>query len=119
MVVKIDLSHLPIGLKSIIMNSQEFSSLTKDNYYDSNDELVCLELPQESREEIIKILTVMLSKSNIEGYSVVENMIDKNEIAILKSGDLEEIGIFICAHCGTPFQSHEQMMIHQRMHYIF
>ena len=45
--------------------------------------------------------------------------IDKNEIAILKSGDLEEIGIFICAHCGTPFQSHEQMMIHQRMHYIF
>jgi hypothetical protein len=62
---------------------------------------------------------MILSKSNIEGYSVVENMIDKNEIAILKSGDLEEIGIFICAHCGTPFQSHEQMMIHQRMHYIF
>lgn len=119
MVVKIDLSHLPVGLKSTIMNSQEFSSLTKDNHYDSNDDLVCLQLPQESRDEIIKILTVILSKSNIEGYSVVENMIDKNEIAILKSGDLEEIGIFICAHCGTPFQSHEQMMIHQRMHYIF
>ena len=119
MVVKIDLSHLPDGLKSVIINNKEFSSLPKDNHYDTNEDLVCLELPQERREKVIKILEVILSKSNINGYSVVENTIDKNEIAILKSGDIEELGIFICAHCGTPFQSHEQMMIHQRMHYIF
>ena len=98
MVVKIDLSHLPVGPKSIIMNSQEFSLLTKENHYDKNDDLVCLELPQENRDEIIKILTMILSKSNIEGYSVVENMIDKNEIAILKSGDIEELRhIYLCS----------------------
>jgi hypothetical protein len=76
-------------------------------------------LPQEDREKIIKILVGILSKSRIEEYIVVENTMDESEIAILKSGDIEEIGIFMCAHCGTPFQSHEQMMIHQRMHYIF
>ena len=67
MVVKIDLSHLPVGLKSIIVNSQEFSLLTEENHYDKNDDLVCLELPQENRDEIIKILTVILSNNNIDG----------------------------------------------------
>ena len=37
MVVKIDLSHLPDGLKSVIINNKEFSSLPKDNHYDTNE----------------------------------------------------------------------------------
>jgi hypothetical protein len=118
-VIKIDISHLPVTLRSIILNNQEFASLPRDNHYDKNDDLVCLMLPQEDREKIIKILVGILSKSRIEEYIVVENTMDESEIAILKSGDIEEIGIFMCAHCGTPFQSHEQMTIHQRMHYIF
>lgn len=119
MVIKIDLSHLPVTLKSIVLNNMEFSSLPRDIPNDKNDDLVCLTLPQEDKSKIMEILERILSNSNSDGYVVVENTIDKSEIAILKSGDIEELGIFICAHCGTPFQSREQMMIHQRMHYIF
>jgi len=119
MVIKIDISHLPASLRSIVLNNKELSSLPKDNHYDKNEDLICLTLPQEDRNKIMKILEKILSNSNSDGYIVVENTIDKSEIAILKSGDIEQIGIFICAHCGTPFQSQEQMMIHQRMHYIF
>jgi len=119
MVVKVDLSHLPLDLKMMILNNQEFSSLPKNDHYNKCDDLVYLELPQENKETIIKTLERILASSNIVGYSVVENMIDEKEVAILKSGDIEELGLFICAHCAAPFQSYEQMMIHQRMHYIF
>lgn len=119
MVVKVDLSHLPLNLKSAILNNQEFSSLPREDHSDKSLDIIFLEVPQERKEKIIKIIENILSLSNIEGYSVVENMIDESEVAVLKSGDIEELGIFICAHCGAPFQNHEQMMIHQRMHYIF
>jgi DNA-directed RNA polymerase len=119
MVVKVDLSHLPLNLKSTILSNQEFSSLPRDDRNGQNADVVVLEVPQEIKETIIKTIEKILSLSNAEGYSVVENMIDESEIAVLKSGDIEELGIFICAHCGAPFQNREQMMIHQRMHYIF
>lgn len=119
MVVKVDLSHLPLNLKSAILNNQEFSSLPRDDRYDKSVDIVFLDVPQERKEKIIKTLEKILVMSNTVGYSVVENMIDEYEIAVLKSGDIEELGIFICAHCGTPFQNHEEMMLHQRMHYFF
>ncbi|HEY7573455.1 MAG TPA: C2H2-type zinc finger protein [Nitrososphaeraceae archaeon] len=119
MVVKVDLSHLPLNLKLAILNNQEFSSLPRDDRFDKDVDVVFLDVSQEVKEKVMTMIENTLSMSNIEEYSVVENMIDQSEIAVLKSGDIEELGIFICAHCGAPFQNREQMMIHQRMHYIF
>jgi hypothetical protein len=46
-------------------------------------------------------------------------MEEENEIAILKNGDIEQLGIYICSHCGMLFKSDVQRTIHQRIHYLF
>jgi hypothetical protein len=49
---------------------------------------------------------------------VVDNIEEEDEIAILRKDDLEQLGIFICLHCGTLFASENERTIHQRMHYF-
>jgi hypothetical protein len=117
MVIKVDVSRLSDSLKEIIVSIFEQKSILQRQ---SNINKNILVLVNENNVQSIKQILEDTLKSNvINDYLVAENTKEQNEIAILKRGDIEQLGIFICAHCGMLFESELQRTIHQRIHYFF
>ena len=123
MVIRIDISNLTNDLRDIILNSLELKSLLNDqlnNDKDNNNNKQIIVLPNENNIQKLKqIIQNILTKNCYHNeYIVAENLEEKNEIAILKQGDMEQLGIYICTHCGMTFKSQMQRTIHERMHYF-
>jgi hypothetical protein len=117
MVIKVDVSRLSDSLKEIIVNIFDQKSILQKQ---SNINKNILVLVNENDVQSIKqILEDTLNRNLINDYLVAENSKEQNEIAILKRGDIEQLGIFICDHCGMLFDSELQRTIHQRIHYFF
>ena len=117
MVIKVDVSRLSDSIKEIIVSIFEQKSILQRQ---SNINKNILVLVNENDVQSIKQILEDTLKSNvINDYLVAENTKEQNEIAILKRGDIEQLGIFICAHCGMLFESELQRTIHQRIHYFF
>jgi hypothetical protein len=116
MVIKVDLSRLSDSLKEIIVSIFEQKSILQKQ---SNVNKNIIVLVNENDVLSIKqILEDTLTSNQINDYLVAENTKEQNEIAILKRGDIEQLGIFICVHCGMLFDSELQRTIHQRIHYF-
>ena len=39
----------------------------------------------------------------MDNFAIAEDTEAENTVAILREGDLEEFGIYVCKHCGTTF----------------
>ena len=122
MVIRIDISNLTNDLRDIILNSLELKSFLNDqlNNNDDNNNKQIIVLPNENNIQKLKqIIQNILTRNCYQNeYIVAENLEEKNEIAILKQGDMEQLGIYICTHCGMSFKSQVQRTIHERMHYF-
>src|SRR5919204_814926 len=123
MVIRIDISNLNNELRDIILNSLELKYFLNDqlnNNDDNNNNKQIIVLPNENNIQKLKqIIQNILTKNRYHNeYIVAENLEEKNEIAILKQGDMEQLGIYICTHCGMSFKSQVQRTIHERMHYF-
>jgi hypothetical protein len=122
MVIRIDISNLNNDLRDIILNSLELKFFLNDqlNNNDDNNNKQIIVLPNENNIQKLKqIIQNILTKNRYHNeYIVAENLEEKNEIAILKQGDMEQLGIYICTHCGMSFKSQVQQTIHERMHYF-
>ena len=122
MVIRIDISNLTNDLRDIILNSLELKSFLNDqlNNNDDNNNKQIIVLPNENNIQKLKqIIQNILTRNCYQNeYIVAENLEEKNEIAILKQGDMEQLGIYICTHCGLSFKSQVQRTIHERMHYF-
>lgn len=117
MAIKVDVSRLPNSLKEIIISGFEHKSILQKQ---SNIHKNTIILDDENDVLRIKqILEDTLASNQVNDYMVAENSQQENEIAILKKGDIEQLDIFICAHCGMLFDSELQRIIHQRIHYFF
>lgn len=57
-----------------------------------------------------------LEKQLPEGYIATENSEDPDELAVLKKGDLEQLGLYICSFCPSVFKSEIERNVHQRVH---
>lgn len=77
-------------------------------------------LPKEHDSEKIKSLieTEFRENRDFNDYIVAENNEDEHEIAILKKGDIQQIGLFLCSFCPMIFGSETEKNIHQRIHYF-
>ena len=112
MVVTIDLSYVPDRLRSLIRKSIDLK-------YDPNQNECMIILQSEPNTEKIKsMLEQILKENTIDDFVVTENTEKENEITLLKQGDLEQLGIFLCTHCGVSFGSEIQRIVHQRIHYF-
>ena len=122
MVIRIDISNLTNDLRDIILNSLELKYFLNDqlNNNDDNNNKQIIVLPNENNIQKLKqIIQNILTKNCYHNeYIVAENLEEKNEIAILKQGDMEQLGIYICTHCGMSFESQVQRTMHERMHYF-
>jgi hypothetical protein len=122
MVVRVDISYLTSDLRYIIVNNAKVKSIP--NYHlhsnrnnDNNNDIITF-VDENSIQKIKQIIQHIFTENHIYGYIVAENTEEENEIAILKQGDMEQFGIYICTHCGMSFESEIQRTVHQRIHYF-
>lgn len=119
MAIKVDMSYLSSNIRKIILNTLENKSIfQKQSSNNNNNDIIILD-SETDIQKIKEILQYTLNKNRLNDYIVTENMKEENEIAILKNGDIEQLGIYICSHCGMLFKSDVQRTIHQRIHYLF
>jgi len=65
--------------------------------------------------QVMAVLQKALAGS---GYVAVENMQDASEIAILKEGDIEQLGLYLCGYSAMVFGNEVERNLHQRVHYF-
>jgi hypothetical protein len=118
MVIKVDMSYLSTNIRNIILNAIENKSISQKQINNNNNDIIVLD-SETDIQKIKEILQYALTKNRLNDYIVTENMKEENEIAILKNGDIEQLGIYICSHCGMLFKNDTQRTIHQRIHYFF
>lgn len=112
MAVIIDISRTPKFLKSII-----YREIVRFHVTDMNDSY--LKMDQEcDRQHVKSFLEDVLCAHSLSDYVIAENSRDDDELVILKKGDIEQIGLFICMHCSMIFGSAEERSEHLRVHYF-
>ena len=123
--IQLNLSFFPDYLIPIITDSVELNQfLIQDSFVtnkviDTNNiTIVIFEFPG-SLKEFESLLTSILAKNSIKEYIITQDMEKENTIAILKSGDLEQLGILVCDFCGAVFHSEDEKYIHQRAHFFY
>jgi hypothetical protein len=123
--IYVDLSFFPDYLIPLITESIEVKQfLIRDNYVTDNDtdNINTISAVFEfdgSIKEFEDLLTSILIKNSIKEYDIAQDMEKENTIAILKSGDLRQLGILVCDFCGAVFHSEDEKYIHQRAHYFY
>jgi hypothetical protein len=123
--IYVDLSFFPDYLIPLITESVEVKQfLIRDNYVtdNDNDNINTISAVFEfhgSIKEFEGLLTSILIKNSIKEYDIAQDMEKENTIAILKSGDLRQLGILVCDFCGAVFHSEDEKYIHQRAHYFY
>ena len=121
MVIRVDMSYLSSNIRKIILNTIENKSISQkqsNSSNNNNNDIIILD-SETDVQKIKEILQYTLTKNRLNDYIVSENTKEENEIAILKNGDIEQLGIYTCSHCGMLFKSDVQRTIHQRIHYLF
>jgi hypothetical protein len=123
MVVRVDISYLTSDLRYIIVNNAKVKSIPNyvhgnGNNNNNNNNNIITFIDENSIQKIKQIIQHIFTENHINGYIIAENTEEENEIAILKQGDMEQFGIYICTHCGMSFESEIQRTVHQRIHYF-
>ena len=118
MVIRVDMSYLSSNIRKIILNTIENKPISQKQSNNNNNDIIILD-NETDIQKIKEILQYTLTKNRLNDYIVTENMKEENEIAILKNGDIEQLGIYTCSHCGMLFKNDVQRSIHQRIHYLF
>ena len=116
MAIRVDISYLPEDLKNIILDSMAVQS-TLDHETNNNKDVIIFTM-ENNVQKIKQIVQGILNQNHVNAYIVAENSEKENELTILKQGDMEQFGIYICTHCAMSFESEIQRTIHQRIHYF-
>ena len=73
---------------------------------------------KESLEDFKVILRDILARNHLDNFTIAEDTEPENTAAILREGDLEQFGTYVCKHCGTTFKSIDERIILERIHYF-
>ncbi|MFY9966797.1 MAG: C2H2-type zinc finger protein [Nitrososphaeraceae archaeon] len=138
--IKLDLSFVPLDLRSSIMRSIKTELSSQDNLtgntktkmnsmtFDKNENRVAGLADDTDQLYIIrwingslkdfKLFVENILRDNYDEYMVAEDTEAINTLTILKQGDVEQFGMYMCSHCGTFFKSTEERTVHERIHYF-
>lgn len=134
MIIRLELSFLNQNVRSIIINSEEIKSFSIDRstdvdyttnrtnqhvaYEKDSNTIIILDYNKGSLEDFKAILRDVLARNHLDNFIIAEDTETENTFAILREGDLEQFGLYICKHCGTTFKSIDERMVHERIHYF-
>ena len=111
MQTEIDTSKVGYDLKKYIFENMKRTY----NIYESNDIITVLsDVPL----EIIKTRLIDILSHRDEEYIVAENSDNEHQLTVMKNGDIEQVGIYSCFHCGMIFKSDDERYLHSFMHYL-
>jgi len=134
MIIRLELSFLNQNVRSIIINSEEIKSFSIDRSTDAeyntnrtnhpvadekdSNTIIILDYNKGSLEDFKVGLRDILVRNHLNNFTIAEDTEAENTVAILREGDLEQFGLYICKHCGTTFKSIDERMLHERIHYF-
>src|SRR2546426_1045225 len=72
-------------------------------------------LPGAETKDVMARLEEALADSD---YVAAEDMHEKGEIAVLRKGEIEQLGLYLCGYCAMVFASDIERNLHQRVHYF-
>jgi hypothetical protein len=126
--ISVDFSFFPGNLMQIVIDSLwtkssfvkslQSSSTNNRSQKIINPTISIFEFPG-NLKEFEDLLKCILQKNSIKEYVVVQDTESENTLALLKHGDIEQLGILSCDFCGAAFNSEDEKYIHQRAHYLF
>lgn len=142
MIIKLDLTFIPENIRFSLVKSIDLESIAatdtlnigvvtnsynKDKKKDKDTDdkkssiigtSVIFYYDKPSLEELKNSLKNILEKNNLDQFVVVEDTENENTLAIVKEGDIEQFGMYMCSHCGMVFGSEEEKVVHERIHYF-
>lgn len=83
-----------------------------------NKNLLIVEYEEGSFDDFKGVLEDILEENHMEQFEIAVNTEEYNTYSVLKKGDLEQIGLVICDHCGMVFGTSDEKMVHERIHYF-
>jgi hypothetical protein len=107
-----------LGTKSSFVKSLQSSSTINSSQKIINPTISIFEF-HGTLKEFEDLLNCILKKNTIKEYVVVQDTESENTLALLKHGDIEQLGILSCDFCGAAFSSEDEKYIHQRAHFLF
>jgi hypothetical protein len=127
--INVDFSFFPDNLMHIVISSSEIKScflrsIQSSSIINNNSQKIInptisiFEFPG-TLKEFEDLLNCILQKDSIKEYVAVQDTERENTLALLKHGDIEQLGILSCDFCGAVFNSEDEKYIHQRAHYLF
>lgn len=110
--------------KVIGVTETKSNSMTSDRnenriigFTDDTDQLYTVRWVNGSIKDF-KLFVENILRNNYDEYMVAEDTEAINTLTILKQGDVEQFGMYMCSHCGTFFKSIEERTVHERIHYF-
>jgi hypothetical protein len=118
-VIVVSVSSVCQELRPVILSFLH-RQIAKNSVIQDNTDDGQIFLPEEHDGQKIKqiIESEFTKNRDFDDYIVTRNNEDPLEIAILKKGDIEQLGLFICGFCPMVFRSEVEKNIHQRVHYF-
>ena len=123
--VGLDTSFLPDSLRSTILRSlhkrYRITAEKKNGNMKShkdNQNFLIVEYEEGSFDDFKAVLEDILQENHMEQFEIAVNTEEYNTYSVLKKGDLEQIGLVICDHCGMVFGTYDEKMVHERIHYF-
>ena len=86
-------------------------------FTDDTDQLYTVQWVNGSLKDF-KLFVEKILRNNYDGYMIAEDTDTINTLTVLKQGDVEQFGMYMCSHCGTFFKSIEERAVHERIHYF-
>jgi hypothetical protein len=113
-VLWIDISRLCIDTADIVLKALGDKSVA----YNFDAGKAAINLPDTPDIQTVReLISDALSKSpKKDDYLVVDNAGDETRISVLRQGDIEELGLYLCSLCAMIFGSKEEKVVHERSH---
>jgi hypothetical protein len=86
--------------------------------HDDRKNIPIVKYNEGSFDDFKAVLEDFLKKNHMEQFVVAENTEKHNTYSVLKRGDLEQLGLVICGHCGMVFGNCSEKMAHEKIHYF-
>jgi hypothetical protein len=128
MIIRLDLSFLSGNIRSVIVNSEEIKSCSVDHTTNRTNsavadqhapnKIITLDYKKKSLDDFKVMLQDILARNHLDNFTIAEDTEAENTVAILREGDLEQFGIYVCKHCGSTFKSIDERILHERIHYF-
>lgn len=131
MVIEIDLSSMPVNLKSIVtadillqcdryskkITNHEVQPTQNKNGLDKAHNAILIDEYESTKfEDIEREIKDILIERRISDYVPIRSEEDKNKIVIVPRHQAEHIGLYHCRHCGMTFEDEIYLVTHQRIH---